>query len=384
MIPIRLKAGRERSLVQRHPWVFSGALQEVPQGLGDGDVVQLMSASGEKLAIGQYYSGTIAVRILTFEDEPIDSSFWVKRLKAASGLRGQLGFSGEGDTTCYRLVHGEGDQLPGLIIDRYGPAAVVHYHSVGMWRVRSELLQALDALNLGLTTVFERRVFEDDPKGGFHIGEATGGVVLENGMKFEIDWVSGQKTGFFLDQRDNRDLVRRSARGRRVLNAFSYTGGFSVAALYGGAQYVDTVDSSKSALQLAERNIALNFQAADHACIDADCMKLLSKFSRPYDLVVLDPPAFAKHRRHLEDACKGYRRVNRMAMEQIESGGLLFTFSCSQAVDRELFQKLIFEAALQAKRDVQILARLSQPKDHPVSVFHPEGEYLKGFMLAVS
>jgi 23S rRNA (cytosine1962-C5)-methyltransferase len=363
--------------------VFSGALAGVPPALQDGDLVCVASSSGEPLAVGQYYSGTIAVRVLAFGAAVIDQAFWNSRLLTAQNLRKRLGFVGNLSTTCYRLCHGEGDGVPGLIIDVYGDAAVVHYHSIGMWKVRSELLTALQALEIKFSTVFERRVFEDDPHGAFAVGDAVGGVCLENGLKFEVDWVRGQKTGFFLDQRDNRAMVKRFSEGRRVLNAFSYTGGFSVAALAGGAKYVDTVDSSKSALQLADKNVAHNFSSVDHKSIDADCMKFLTNFARDYDLIVLDPPAFAKHRRHMDEAAKGYRKINRLAMERILPGGLLFTFSCSQAIDKEHFQKLAFEAALQAKREVKILARLSQPADHPVSVFHPEGEYLKGLLLAV-
>lgn len=380
---LKLRAGRERSLEQRHPWVFSGALAAVPNGLQDGAVVGVAADDGKLLAVGQYYSGTIAVRVLAFGDTVVDQNFWNQKLSAALALRERLGFIGNPNTTAYRLVHGEGDGLPGLIVDVYGSTAVVHCHSIGMWQAHAEILTALTSLKLKFSTIFQRKVFEDDPQGAFHQGAESGGICLENGLKFEVDWLRGQKTGFFLDQRDNRAMVRRFAEGRRVLNAFSYTGGFSVAALAGGAKYVDTVDSSKSALQLADKNVAHNFGQVDHKAIDADCMRFLTQLPRDYDLIVLDPPAFAKHRRHLDEAAKGYRKINRLGLERILPGGLLFTFSCSQAVDKEHFQKLVFEAALQARREVKILARLSQPADHPVSVFHPEGEYLKGLLLYV-
>ena len=406
MKTISLRQGKDQSLRRYHPWVFSGAIAKSDDSLQEGELVRVLSAEGEFMGIGHYQIGSIAVRILTFTDEPIDQSFWSRRLAAAYALRQSLSVMRD-DNDMYRLVHGEGDQLPGLVIDIYGPAAVMQAHSVGMHLQRKEIAAALHALMPQLqciyyksdTTLPYKAALTDES--GFLLGKPMELVAQENGLRFHIDWLKGQKTGFFLDQRDNRALVEHYAQGRRVLNMFCYTGGFSVYALRGGAELVHSVDSSERAVEVTDRNVALNFpNCTRHHSFATDAFKFLSTENKPqtsdiihhtsdispqpsYDLIVLDPPAFAKHRDALHNALKGYTRLNAKAMQKIAPGGILFTFSCSQAVNKDQFRLAVFTAAAQTGRFVRILHQLHQPEDHPINIYHPEGEYLKGLVLQI-
>ncbi len=395
---IYLKRGKEESLQRRHPWVFSGAIEraEVDEELTEGEIVDVNTKSGEFIASGHYQIGSIAVRILTFEREQIDQNWWNERIERAYELRQALQLTEASDTTCYRLIHGEGDLLPGLIVDIYGSAAVVQCHSVGMYLSRMNIMEALRALyGERLTSVYDKsaQTLPYNAKsgavdgylfGGHATEESNGHVVLEGGHKFEVNWERGQKTGFFIDQRYNRELVQRYSKGRTVLNTFCYTGGFSVYAMAGGALEVCSVDSSERAVQLAQANMELNFgEGVAHSSVAADAMEYLKDIGDKYDLIILDPPAFAKHHKVLGNATQGYKRLNARALSQIKSGGILFTFSCSQAVSKELFRTTVFSAAAIAGRKVKILHQLTQPADHPINIYHPEGEYLKGLVLYV-
>ncbi|MDY3857676.1 MAG: class I SAM-dependent rRNA methyltransferase [Muribaculaceae bacterium] len=392
MIELKLKRGKEESLDRFHPWVFSGALaHEVPDELAEGDVVGVVAHDGRFLGTGHYQIGSIAVRILDFARTEINGDFFRRRLQAALELRQLLGLARE-DNTAYRLVHGEGDFLPGLVVDIYGPTAVVQAHSVGMHYARETMARALvDLSGLGVRNVYYKSETtlpykaRLDQHNDYLIGSAETAVAVENGLRFNIDWLRGQKTGFFVDQRDNRALLQRYARGRRVLNMFCYTGGFSVYAMRGDAQLVHSVDSSEKAVMLTDANVALNFPGDErHKSFAEDAFKYLDNMEKgAYDLIVLDPPAFAKHRSALRNALRGYQRLNAKAFEKIAPGGVLFTFSCSQAVTREQFRLAVFSAAAQSRRKVRILHQLTQPADHPVNIFHPEGEYLKGLVLYV-
>ena len=392
MIELKLKRGKEESLDHFHPWVFSGALaHEVPDELAEGDVVGVVAHDGRFLGTGHYQIGSIAVRILDFARTEINGDFFRRRLQAALQLRQLLGLARE-DNTAYRLVHGEGDFLPGLVVDIYGPTAVVQAHSVGMHYARETMARALvDLPGLGVRNVYYKSETtlpykaRLDQHNDYLIGSAETAVAVENGLRFNIDWLRGQKTGFFVDQRDNRALLQRYARGRRVLNMFCYTGGFSVYAMRGDAQLVHSVDSSEKAVMLTDANVALNFPGDErHKSFAEDAFKYLDNMEKgAYDLIVLDPPAFAKHRSALRNALRGYQRLNAKAFEKIAPGGVLFTFSCSQAVTREQFRLAVFSAAAQSRRKVRILHQLTQPADHPVNIFHPEGEYLKGLVLYV-
>lgn len=393
MTKIFLKRGKEESLGRRHPWVFSGAIERMEGEPAEGDVVDVYSRQGEFLARGHYQIGSITVRILTFVQAEIDARWWLERLRAAVGVRRAVGLVGNPMTDCYRLVHGEGDGLPGLVVDIYGDTAVVQAHSVGMYRSRDAVCDALRRVYGGaLAAVYDKSAqtlpYKADTgacDGYLYGGDGTTErIVTENGNRFHVDWGAGQKTGFFLDQRENRELVRRYSSGRAVLNTFSYTGGFSVYALAGGAERVVSVDSSAGAVHLAERNVALNFgDGAPHEGVAVDAFDYLKGMDGSFDLVILDPPAFAKHHKVLGNAMKGYMRLNARALSQIAPGGILFTFSCSQAVSRELFRTAVFTAAAVAGRNVRILHQLTQPADHPVNIYHPEGEYLKGLVLYV-
>lgn len=394
MTKIFLKRGKEESLIRRHPWVFSGAIERMEGSEPDeGEIVAVYSTSGDLLGKGHCQIGSIAVRMLTFSDETIDQSWWQERITRAYDVRCALGLAGSDDTDCYRLIHGEGDNLPGLIIDIYGSTAVVQAHSVGMYLSRMEIANALrGVLGGSLTAIYDKSAqtlpfkAETGAQDGYLWGggEETERAVIEHGNKFYVDWGVGQKTGFFLDQRENRELVKRYSKGRRVLNTFSYTGGFSVYALAGGAREVVSVDSSASAVRLADRNAELNFgKDAPHTGVAADVFEYLKEPDKHFDLVILDPPAFAKHHKVLGNALKGYTRLNARAISQIAPGGILFTFSCSQAVSREAFRMAVFTAAAIAGRKVRILHQLTQPADHPVNIYHPEGEYLKGLVLYV-
>lgn len=386
-----LKKGKEESLERFHPWIFSGAVHHVEGDPEEGEVVRVLTADGRFVAVGHWQIGSIAVRVLDFEDREIDADYWTRRLEVAYGLRRSIGVAGREDSDTYRLVHGEGDCLPGLVVDVYGRTAVMQAHSVGMHLARHEIASALVKVTGGeVSNVYYKSEttlpFKADlgQENGFIVGGSTDNVATENGLKFHIDWLKGQKTGFFVDQRDNRALLERYARGRSVLNMFCYTGGFSVYALRGGAELVHSVDSSAKAVDLTRANVALNFPGdTRHEAYAEDAFKYLDAMGQRYDLVVLDPPAFAKHRDALRQALKGYTRLNAKAFEKIRPGGILFTFSCSQVVTKDQFRMAVFTAAAQSKRRVRILHQLHQPADHPVNIYHPEGEYLKGLVLFV-
>lgn len=393
MTGIFLKKGREDSLARRHPWVFSGAIERVEGEPEEGDIVDVYSRQGDFLGRGHFQIGSITVRMLTFGNEVIDAAWWRRAVGSAYEMRRALGIIGDPATDCYRLVHGEGDGLPGLVVDIYGDTAVLQAHSVGMYRSRREIAEALRSVyGDGLRAVYDKSAqtlpYKADTGAvdGYLFGGdgGTERVVVENGNRFRVDWGAGQKTGFFLDQRDNRALVGRYSKGRTVLNTFSYTGGFSVYALAGGAREVVSVDSSAAAVSLAVSNAELNFGPdAPHEGVAADVFDYLRGCDRRFDLIILDPPAFAKHHKVLGNAVKGYTRLNARALQQIAPGGILFTFSCSQAVSREVFRTAVFTAAAIAGRRVRVLHQLTQPADHPVNIYHPEGEYLKGLVLYV-
>lgn len=396
---IQLRKGKEESLKRFHPWVFSGAIHFVEDGIEEGDLVRVISYDGEFIAVGHYQQGSIAVRVLTFSDVEIDTAFWQSRLLSALQMRQTIGIADNPQNNTYRLVHGEGDNLPGLIIDVYGNTAVMQAHSIGMHLMRKQIADAL-------VGVMESRVshiyyksettlpfMTDDDMNGFLYGGSDDNVALENGLKFRVDWLRGQKTGFFVDQRENRSLLEKYARGKYVLNMFCYTGGFSFYAMRGGAELVHSVDSSEKAIALTRQNVELNFpDDPRHEAFCEDAFKFLEGIGKPransqeptaYNLIILDPPAFAKHRGALHNALKGYTRLNQKAFEKIEKGGILFTFSCSQVVTKEHFRHAVFTAAALAKRKVRILHQLHQPADHPINIYHPEGEYLKGLVLYV-
>ncbi len=389
---LRLKKGKEESLDRFHPWVFSGALTEpLPENLEEGEVVGVENSTGRFIGTGHFQVGSIAVRILDFSEREIDASFFAERLREALAVRETLGLS-RPNNNAFRLVHGEGDFLPGLVVDIYGPTAVVQAHSPGMHYCRDIIarelvnLKDIDIKNVyyksETTLPFKARL---DPQNDYLIGNFAGNEAIENGLKFNIDWLRGQKTGFFVDQRDNRSLLEHYSKGRKVLNMFCYTGGFSVYAMRGGAKLVHSVDSSEKAITLTDANINLNFPGdARHKSFAEDAFKYLDRMQPgDYDLVILDPPAFAKHRSALRNALRGYQKLNFKAMEKLAPGSLLFTFSCSQAVSREQFRLAVFSAAAQCRRKIRILHQLTQPADHPVNIYHPEGEYLKGLVLYV-
>ncbi len=398
MTKIILKRGRDESLRRYHPWVFSGAIAQIVGEPAEGDIVGVFSQEGEFLAYGHYQIGSIAVRILSFSGEDVlGPDFWVNMISRALKVRQSSGLaSGTGPTNCYRLVHGEGDGLPGLIIDYYDGVCVLQAHSVGMFRAKSAICDALKKVyGDSLKAVYDKSSGTAPFKAGLelvdgYLYKAPGfsddeQVVLENSNKFYVNWTEGQKTGFFLDQRDNRALVGKYSSGRNVLNLFCYTGGFSVYALAAGAVHCDSVDSSKKAVEMVERNIALNgFDPSLHTGYCADAIEFLHDVPEDkYDLIIVDPPAFAKHRGSLNNALRAYQRLNAAAISKVAPGGLVFTFSCSQVVDKEAFALAVFSAAAQTGRSVRILDRLNQPADHAVNIYHPEGEYLKGLLLYV-
>ena len=391
---IFLRRGKEESLLRRHPWIFSGAIYSVDseQELVEGQIVDLYSSKGDFLARGHYQIGSIAVRVLTFEQQDIDDKWWIERIASAYDVRRTLALTESEHTTCYRLVHGEGDNLPGLVVDIYGSVAVVQCHSVGMYRSRQQIADAIVAVfGSKITAIYDKSAqtvpykANLNPVDGYLYGSAEkDNVVLENGNKFLVNWEGGQKTGFFIDQRFNRELVKRYAAGRTVLNTFCYTGGFSVYALAGGAKQVCSIDASERAIRLVDENIKLNFgDDAPHSSLACDAVEYLKNIGDKYDMIILDPPAFAKHHKVLGNAMQGYKRLNARALSQIKSGGILFTFSCSQAVSKELFRTTVFTAAAIAGRKERILQQLTQPTDHPINIYHPEGEYLKGLVLYV-
>ncbi|MDE5623248.1 MAG: class I SAM-dependent rRNA methyltransferase [Alistipes sp.] len=393
---IYLRKGKEESLARRHPWIFSGAIDYIEAEetqFAEGALVEVYTHAGEFIAQGHYQIGSIAVRVLSFEREAIDRSWWIRRVAVACDVRRTLGLTDDPQTTCYRLIHGEGDSLPGLVVDIYGSTAVVQCHSVGMYRARQEISDAIrQVYGERITAIYDKSSqtlpykAELGAVDGYLWGttDHASQVVSEHGEKFVVNWEKGQKTGFFLDQRENRELVKRYAKGRTVLNTFCYTGGFSVYALSGGAKEVCSVDSSERAVALATENMRLNFgEGAPHTEVAADAVEYLRDIGDKYDLIILDPPAFAKHHKVLGNAMQGYKRLNARALSQIKPGGILFTFSCSQAVSKELFRTTVFSAAAIAGRKVRILHQLTQPADHPINIYHPEGEYLKGLVLYV-
>ena len=400
MTTIYLKRHKEESLLRFHPWVFSGAIGHVKGQPAEGDLVAVRSAEGEILGVGHWQEGSIAVRILEFGTDDLHSDFWHNTIAAAYAMRESLGLISSRNNT-YRLVHGEGDFLPGLIVDVYGDTAVMQAHSAGMHKSRNEIALAIVDTVESVRNVYYKsestlpfhRSFSDIEDGYLIADDAdtamnTNHWAMENGLEFKIDWLRGQKTGFFVDQRENRSLVEKYAEGRRVLNMFCYTGGFSVYALRGGAEFVHSVDSSQKAVELVGENVRRNFpDCQNHEAFAEDAFRFLdemkSQTAPKYNLIILDPPAFAKHRGAIRNALQGYKRLNAKAFEQIEKGGILFTFSCSQAVDKEMFRLAVFSAAAMSGRKVRILHQLTQPQDHPVNIYHPEGEYLKGLVLYV-
>jgi 23S rRNA (cytosine1962-C5)-methyltransferase len=387
---IILKRGKEESLKRFHPWIFSGAIDLYDDTIEEGDLVSVYSHNGDLLGAGHFQIGSITVRMLTFSDEEINDKFFDKRLAAAYEMRKKLNLLRE-DNNAFRLVHGEGDFLPGLIVDIYGHTAVIQAHSPGMHFARNMVAEALTRLPDGLvTSVYYKSdttlpaKAELDPQNEYLIGAYDTNIAMENGLKFKVDWLKGQKTGFFVDQRENRSLLERYSKGRKVLNMFCYTGGFSVYALRGGATMVHSVDSSSKAIQLTDENVEMNFPGETrHKSFAEDAFKFLAEMDNDYDVIILDPPAFAKHRSAVKNALIGYRKLNGKALEKIKPGSILFTFSCSQAVSKEQFRLAVFSAAAQTHRKVRILHQLTQPADHPINIYHPEGEYLKGLVLYV-
>ena len=387
---IKLKKGKEDSLLRFHPWVFSGAVESTPTDIEEGDIVKVVSNDNRFIGVGHFQIGSIVVRILSFEDTSIDLTFFEERLSAAYDLRKTLNLIRH-DNNAFRLVHGEGDFLPGLIVDVYGNTAVVQAHSPGMHFARNTIAQALVGLNdAGIKNVYYKSETtlpfkaQLDPQNDYIVGGYETNIAIENGLKFQVDWLKGQKTGFFVDQRDNRSLLEHYAKGRSVLNMFCYTGGFSFYAMRGGANLVHSVDSSAKAIALTKANVELNFPGdSRHEAYAEDAFKFLNTIDNKYDLIILDPPAFAKHRSAIKNALIGYRKLNAKAFEKIRPGGILFTFSCSQAINKEQFRLAVFSAAAMSKRKVRILHQLTQPADHPINIYHPEGEYLKGLILYV-
>ena len=388
---VLLKRGKEESLLRFHPWIFSGAIASIEGEPEEGDVVDVYTNSGDWIAVGHIQVGSIAVRVLSFTQEQIDKEFWKKRVMVAYNLRSSLQLTDRKDHNIYRLIHGEGDNLPGLVVDVYGRTAVIQAHSVGMHCCRKEIAEAItEVLGDRIVSVYYKSETtlpykaQQDNSTGYIIGGHLDDIPLEYGLKLPVDWKNSKKTGLFIDQRENRALLEKYSKGRSVLNMFCYTGGFSLAALRGGAKLVHSVDSSAKATELTIKGVKDNFPDDNrHKAFAEDAFKYLDTMTTSYDLIILDPPAFAKHRDALKRALIGYRRLNEKALEKIESGGILFTFSCSQVVTKEQFRMAVFTAAAQAKRKVRILYQLHQPADHPINIFHPEGEYLKGLVLYV-
>ncbi len=386
-----LKRGKEESLQRRHPWIFSGAIQRITGKPEEGELVTVYTSDNKFIAQGHIQVGSIAVRVLTFEKENIDHDFWKRRIATAYNMRQSIGIASREDNDTFRLIHGEGDNLPGLVIDIYGDTAVMQAHSVGMHVCRNAIAAALqEVLGERIKNIYYKSdstlPYKADlnQENGYIAGKSSSNVATEYGLKFHIDWLRGQKTGFFIDQRENRSLLEKYSKGRKLLNMFCYTGGFSIYALRGGAELVHSVDSSAKAIDLTNANVELNFpDDKRHAAYAEDAFDYLDKMGDNYDLIILDPPAFAKHRDSLRNALIGYRRLNAKAIEKIKPGGIIFTFSCSQAVSKENFRTAVFTAAAMAKRNVRILHQLTQPADHPVNIYHPEGEYLKGLVIYV-
>ncbi len=387
---IFLRRGKEESLKRFHPWIFSGAIAKMDQEIEEGDIVSVYTSDNKFIAVGHYQIGSIAVRILDFNERRIDETFFIERLEQAYQLRLSIGLI-RPDNNAFRLVHGEGDFLPGLVVDIYDKTAVIQAHSPGMHYARNIIAEALVKIADGIVTnVFYKSETtlpykaQLNSQDGYIKGDFDSNIAVENGLKFHVDWLRGQKTGFFVDQRENRSLLEHYAKDRSVLNMFCYTGGFSFYAMRGGAKVVHSVDSSAKAIQLTKDNVELNFPGDPrHQAFEEDAFKFLGEIDGKYDLIILDPPAFAKHKSALKNALIGYRKLNAKAFEKIKPGGILFTFSCSQAVSKEQFRLAVFSAAAQSGRKVRILHQLTQPADHPINIYHPEGEYLKGLVLYV-
>lgn len=389
MIPtVVLIPQRIQSIQRRHPWIFSGALKKMPEELADGEVVAVVDKEGNELAKGHFQHGSIAVRVLTFDGDEIDQQFYNKRIGHAVALRKSLNLL-RPDNNIFRIVHGEGDELPGLIVDYYAGVAVIQCHSYGMYRHVDLIAQALkNVLGDDLAAVYHKSSDtlpgREQVSDGYLIGEAeTPHIAIENGVKYNIDWITGQKTGFFIDQRENRAILGKYAQDKKILNTFCYSGGFSLSALENGAAEVHSLDASKKAIALTDANVELNDFVPKHTSIVADAMQFIRDTGEEYDLIVLDPPAFAKHRDKRHQAIQGYKRLNAMAISHIRPGGMLMTYSCSQVIDKQLFTNTIIAAAIESGRSVRILEQLHQPADHPINAFHPEGEYLKGLLLQI-
>lgn len=391
MNKIILKPGKDRSVFRYHPWIFSGAIARGEGDLQEGNLVKVYNAENQYLATGHCQIGSIAVRILTFEDEIIDYNFWKKRIAQAWQMRQTLGLTDMPANNVYRLIHGEGDNLPGLVADYYAGVVVIQFHSVGMYLERDNIAKALlEILGDKITAIYDKSETTlpykaaIERQNGYLYGKAENFIALENGLKFNVDWLEGQKTGFFIDQRENRSLLEKYAKDKTVLNMFCYTGGFSFYAMRGGARQVHSVDVSARAIELTNQNVNLNFPEDNrHEAFAEEAFQFLEKSSGKYDLIILDPPAFAKHQNVLNNAIQGYKKLNRKGIEVIKPGGILFTFSCSQVMTKDLFRQTVFTAAANTGRKVRILHQLTQPADHPVSIYHPEGEYLKGLVLYV-
>lgn len=391
MNSITLKNGKDKSVFRYHPWIFSGAIDRIEGKIQEGDLVKVYNAEKKFLAIGHYQIGSIAIRILSFKDEEINDAFWTNRLYKAYQMRCALGLCNSADNNVYRLVHGEGDDLPGLVIDMYAGVAVIQFHSVGMYFQRETIAQALvEIMGNKITAIYDKSEATlpykaaIEPENGYLYGKTENFIAQENGLKFHVDWLEGQKTGFFIDQRENRRLLEKYAKDKSVLNMFCYTGGFSFYAMRGGAKQVHSVDVSARAIELANRNVELNFpKDTRHEAFAEEAFKFLEHSSNQYDVIILDPPAFAKHQNVLNNAIQGYKKLNRKGIEVIKPGGILFTFSCSQVMTKDLFRQTVFTAAANTGRKVKILHQLTQPADHPISIYHPEGEYLKGLVLYV-
>ncbi len=386
-----LKSGKDQSVRRYHPWVFSGAIKKIKGTVVEGDSVAVYDNKDEFLAIGHYQIGSIAVRIFTFEDVDIDYDFWKRKVEAAYTLRKELGLVDSEHTNAYRLIGAEGDGMPGLIVDYYNGTAVAQMHSVGMYLIRDTLNDILrEVLGDKLEAIYNKSEgslpFKAnlDPVNDYVWGKSESKIAKENGLKFKVDWEKGQKTGFFVDQRENRALIEKYSKDKDVLNMFCYTGGFSFYAMRGGAKSVHSVDSSARAIDLTDENIELNFPGDErHESFAMDAFKFMEGAKDKYDLIILDPPAFAKHHNVVHNALQGYKRLNTIAFDQIRAGGIIFTFSCSQVISKDMFRKMIFSAAARTGRQVRILHQMTQPADHPISIYHPEGEYLKGLVLQV-
>ncbi len=391
MNKIFLKPGKDRSVLRYHPWIFSGAIARGEGKLQEGDLVEVYNSENRYLATGHCQVGSIAVRILTFENETIDLNFWKKRIANAWQKRQAIGLADLPDNNVFRLIHGEGDHLPGLVVDYYAGVAVTQFHSVGMYLERENIALALrEVMGNKITAIYDKSASTLpykaalNPENGYLYGKTENFIALENGLKFNVDWLEGQKTGFFIDQRENRSLLEKYAKNKSVLNMFCYTGGFSFYAMRGGASLVHSVDVSARAIELANQNVELNFpHDPRHEAFAEEAFQFLEKSANKYDLIILDPPAFAKHQNVLNNAIQGYKKLNRKGIEVVKPGGIIFTFSCSQVMTKELFRQTVFTAAANTGRKVSILHQLTQPADHPVSIYHPEGEYLKGLVLYV-